>query len=422
MGDSRKAPLPSGSVLPVLHTCYVGRTEYCGWQLPGRFRPRDLSSVPHFNPPDFSKPLLAAAPDARFVAAPADGVLPEGFFSTTNLPTYVRIGGEWKLPREPRMDSALVLDADGVLWVREGRRVLKGEQVAVGEAEDGRDGIYVHATAFMEEVGADGEFKFMVSEVSREKPIDYALMAKILVDEREGGGYPIWVAGPALVHSRARNDMVWFIQNGFVGALLAGNAVAVHDIEASIFGTTLGLSGDGKATQGGHGLHMRAINKVRAAGSIAAAVANGTIRDGIMHACVTTNTPFVLTGSIRDDGPLPEVITDAVASQDAMRAHAVKSTMAILIATALHAIATGNMLPAFVMQPDGSLRELATICVDSAEFVVSKLKDRGTHQAFGVVTNAQDFMHILRLYVEREIDQRRIAAASPADRAVAAAR
>jgi hypothetical protein len=119
----------------------------------------------------------------------------------------------------------------------------------------------------------------------------------------------------------------------------------VHDIEASIFGTTLGMSGEGKATQGGHGLHMRAINKVRAAGSIAAAVANGTIRDGIMHACVSTNTPFVLTGSIRDDGPLPEVITDAIAAQDAMRAHAVKSTMAILIATALHAIATGNMLP-----------------------------------------------------------------------------
>jgi lysine-ketoglutarate reductase/saccharopine dehydrogenase-like protein (TIGR00300 family) len=376
--------------------------------------------VPTFNPPDFTKPLLAAAPDARFVPAPADGVLPEGFFSTTKLPTYVRIGGEWRLPREPRMDSALVLAADGGLWVREGRRVRRGEQVAVGEAEDGREGIYVHATAFLEEVGSDGEFKFMVSEVSREKPIDYALMAKILVDERDGGGYPIWVAGPALVHSRARHDMVWFIQNGFVGALLAGNAVAVHDIEASIFGTTLGMSGEGKATQGGHGLHMRAINKVRAAGSIAAAVANGTIRDGIMHACVTTNTPFVLTGSIRDDGPLPEVITDAIAAQDAMRAHAVKATMAILIATALHAIATGNMLPAFVMQEDGSLRELATICVDSAEFVVSKLKDRGTHQAFGVVTNAQDFMHILRLYVERELDQRTLAAAAATDSATTA--
>jgi hypothetical protein len=267
----------------------------------------------------------------------------------------------------------------------------------------------------------------MTSEVSREKPIDYALMARILVEERERGGCPVWVTGPALVHSRARNDMVWFVRNGFVGALLAGNAVAVHDIEASVFGTTLGMTNTGEATTGGHGLHMRAINRVRAAGSIARAVEQGIITDGIMHACVTSNVPFVLTGSIRDDGPLPDVVTDALAAQDAMRSFATRATMAILIATALHAIATGNMLPAFVMDdpatgaptahPHGTtaeewprLRELATICVDSSEFVVSKLKDRGTHQAFGVVTNAQDFMHILRLYVERELDARRVAA------------
>ncbi len=219
----------------------------------------------------------------------------------------------------------------------------------------------------------------------------------------------MWVAGPALVHSRARADMVWFIENGFVGALLAGNAVAVHDVEASIFGTTLGMSGSGEATQGGHGLHMRAINQVRAAGSIAAAVEQGIVRDGIMHACVRRGVPFVLCGSIRDDGPLPDVVTDTLEAQDAMRAHTMRATMAILVATALHAIATGNMLPAFVTEPDGSLRELPTICVDSSEFVVSKLKDRGTHQAFGVVTNAQDFMHILRFYVEREIQARALA-------------
>src|SRR5258705_12213115 len=201
--------------------------------------------------------------------------------------------------------------------------------------------------------------------------------------------------------------MVWFIENGFVSALLAGNAVAVHDIEASIFGTTLGMTGQGEATSGGHGAHMRAINKVRAAGSIAAAVANGTITDGIMHALVTNEIPFVLTGSIRHDGPLPDVITDAVEAQDAMRVHAIKATMAILIATALHAIATGNMLPAFVTEKDGTVRDLATTCVDSAEFVVSKLKDRGTHQAFGVVTKAQDFMPILRLYVERGLAVKR---------------
>jgi lysine-ketoglutarate reductase/saccharopine dehydrogenase-like protein (TIGR00300 family) len=365
--------------------------------------------VTTFHHPDFTQQPLASFPDARFVAAEADGVLPEGFFSTTNLPTYVRVNGSWRMPREPRMDSALVLDADDALWVREGRRVKKGDRVAVGMAEDGREGIYVDVAGFLGDKD-DGEFKFMASEVSREKPIDYSLMARILIDERDRGGYPVWVTGPALVHSRARNDFVWFIQNGFVGALLAGNAVAVHDIEASIFGTTLGMTGEGQSTQGGHGLHMRAINKVRQAGSIKAAVDDGTITSGIMHACVTKNIPFVLTGSIRDDGPLPDVITDALEAQDAMRVHAIKATMAILIATALHAIATGNMLPAFVTEPDGSLRELSTICVDSLEFVVSKLKDRGTHQAFGVVTNAQDFMHILRLYVERELDQRRAAA------------
>ena len=360
-----------------------------------------------FSPPDFSDPRFAAFPDARFVPAPADGVLPDGFFSTTNLPTFVRVDGTWVAPREPRMDSAIIKDRDGVLWVREGRRLAKDDLVAVGDKEDGTDGIFVQT--HMVPHGADADaFAFMSSEVSREKPIDYAHMARLLIEEKERGGYPVWVTGPALVHSRARADMSWFIANGYVGALLAGNAVAVHDIEASIYGTTLGMTNTGEITQGGHGLHMRAINRVRAAGSIANAVEQGIITNGIMYECVKHNIPFVLTGSIRDDGPLPDVITDAIEAQDAMRRHAIKATMAILIATALHAIATGNMLPAFVALPDGSMRELATICVDSSEFVVSKLKDRGTHQAFGVVTNAQDFMHILRLYVERELESRRL--------------
>lgn len=353
--------------------------------------------------PDFTSAALSAAPDAAFAPAPADGVLPDKFFSTTNLPTWIKVDGEWKLPRDPRMDSALVLDRERVVWVREGRRVKCGDMVAIGKAEDGSEGIYVHS---LHDDDDAGEFKFMTSEVSREKPIDYSLMAQILIDERDRGGYPIWVTGPALVHSRARADMVWFIENRFVGALLAGNAVAVHDIEASIYGTTLGMTQTGVASSGGHGLHMRAINQIRAAGSIAAAVEQGIVKNGIMHALVIHEVPFVLTGSIRDDGPLPEVITDNLVAQDAMRAHTKKATMAVLVATALHAIATGNMLPAFVTNADGSLRELPTICVDSSEFVVSKLKDRGTHQAFGVVTNAQDFMHILRLYVEREITAR----------------
>ncbi len=364
-----------------------------------------------YTPPNFSSPVLAAAPDATFVAAPADGVLPEGFFPTTNLPTFVRIDGRWRLPLEPRMDGVLVLDDTDTLWVREGRRVRRGERVAVGHYENGRDGLFVHARAFRPETDSD-EFQFMSSEVSREKPIDYQQLAALLVDERSSGGYVIWVTGPALVHSRARADMTWFVDNGFVGALLAGNAVAVHDIEAAIFGTTLGMNAQGTPTQGGHAQHVRAINKVRAAGSIRAAVEQGIVTTGIMHAIVTHNVPFVLTGSIRDDGPLPDVYTDMLEGQDAMRRHTVKATMAILVATALHSIATGNMLPAFFMRSDTDIRELPTICVDSSEFVVSKLKDRGTHQAFGVVTNAQDFMHILRLFVERELDARRGAVAA----------
>jgi lysine-ketoglutarate reductase/saccharopine dehydrogenase-like protein (TIGR00300 family) len=305
------------------------------------------------------------------------------------------------------MDSGLVLDGGGVIWTREGRRIKRGDLVAVGEHEDGSQGIFVQ-THIVPHHGDPDAFAFMSSEVSREKPIDYAQMARVLVEEKNRGGYPIWVTGPALVHSRARDDMSWFITNGFVGALLAGNAVAVHDIEASMYGTTLGMTRTGEIARGGHGLHMRAINKVRAAGSIANAVDAGIITDGIMYSLVKHGVPFVLTGSIRDDGPLPDVITDAIASQDAMRAHAKKATMAILVATALHSIATGNMLPMFIALPDGRMRELPTICVDSSEFVVSKLKDRGTHQAFGVVTNAQDFMHILRLYVEKELETRAV--------------
>jgi len=371
----------------------------------GGAAPNDLSRVTRFRPPAFDAAPLSTAPDARFVPAPADGVLPDAFFSTTNLPTYVKVGGAWRLPLEPRMDSGIVLGTDGVLRIREGRRVAKGDLVVVGEAEDGSEGVFVHLHAFVEP--DDGsEFRFMTSEVSREKPIDYRQMALLLLEQRDAGGYVAWVAGPALVHSRARTDMTWFVNEGFVQVLLAGNAVAVHDIEASMFGTTLGMTGTGQASTGGHGLHMRAINAVRGAGSIAKAVEQGIAKDGIMHALVTRGVPFVLCGSIRDDGPLPDVITDAVEAQDAMRAHATKATMAIMIATALHAIATGNMLPSFTMDREGVLRELPTICVDSSEFVVSKLKDRGTRQAFGVVTNAQDFLHILRLFIEREMDAR----------------
>jgi lysine-ketoglutarate reductase/saccharopine dehydrogenase-like protein (TIGR00300 family) len=354
----------------------------------------------NYRPPEFNSSPLVDAPEARFAPVPSDGVLPEGFFSTSNLPTYVRVGTRWVLPARPRMDCA-IRRLNGALEVIEPRRLKRGDEVAMGLAEDGSQGIYVHSAGFLGGAHSANEFRFMSTEVSRERPVNYEELADRLVEERARGGFLIWVAGPALVHSRARGDFEWFIQQGFVHAVLAGNAVAVHDIEAAIFGTTLGMSNTGHPTDGGHGLHMRAINQVRAAGSIDQAVKQGLIKGGIMHALVTHKVPYVLAGSIRDDGPLPGVYSDSLAAQDAMREHTVKATGAILIATALHAIAVGNMLPAYHTHYDGVPTPLMTVCVDQTEFVVNKLKDRGTHQAYGVVTNAQDFMHVLRFYVEK---------------------
>jgi len=355
-----------------------------------------------YRPPNFDAPPLSQASEARFDPAPVDGVLPDGFFSTSNLPTYVKVGGVWRRPRLPRMDCVIVQSPTGDLVTAEPRKVRQGDQVAVATAEDGSEGVFVHTEGFLGGRHSANEFRFMQTEVSRERPVDYAVLAELLGEEKERGGRIVWVVGPALVHARAREDMVWFIEHGYVGALLGGNAVAVHDLEAAIFGTTLGMSSSGEGVVGGHALHMRAINAVRRAGSIDAAVRIGLVKGGIMHALVRRGIRYVLAGSIRDDGPLPEVLTDTLAAQDAMRAITVEATFAVFVATALHAIAVGNMLPAFVdaATPDG-VRPLTTVCVDQTEFVVNKLRDRGTHQAYGVVTNAQDFMHVLRFYVER---------------------
>ncbi len=353
--------------------------------------------------PDFSRPPFSAAPEARFEPLPADGVLPEGFFSTSNLPTYVHVGGQWRMPDRPRMDCVIVHRGERLETI-EPRRLKRGDRVAMGEAEDGTGGIVVYTEGFLGGAHGANEFQFMSTEVSRERPVNYEELASRLEEERLAGGYLIWVVGPALVHSRARTDFEWFIRNGYVQAVLAGNAVAVHDMEAAIFGTTLGMTSTGQPTQGGHGLHMRAINRVRAAGSIEAAVQQGIVKSGIMYALVTSGIPYVLAGSIRDDGPLPGVVSESLAAQDAMREHTVKATGAIFVATALHAIAVGNMLPAFHMHR-GAPDPLMTICVDQTEFVVNKLRDRGTHQAYGVVTNAQDFMTVLRFYTERRREQ-----------------
>ncbi|HSU82165.1 MAG TPA: hypothetical protein VLR69_07070 [Thermoanaerobaculia bacterium] len=354
-----------------------------------------------YREPDFSKPSLANAPECRFVPAPADTVLPDGFMSTTNFPTYVKIGGRWRMPERPRMDSHLVWDpASERLAVKEFRLIRQGDLVAVATAEDGSEGVLVWDRGFLGEVDdthVEEAFAFMSSEVSREKPVNYEAIFREFVKNRGPNGTILWVIGPALVHARGRIAMEWLIHNGYCHGLITGNAVGVHDVEAALYGTTLGMMADGSGTAGGHATHMRAINEVKKAGSIQALVDAGKLKGGIMHALTVTGTPYVLAGSIRDDGPLPETIPSALDAQGAMRELTVKATMVVMVATALHAIAVGNMLPTFCARPDGSMDEITTICVDQTEFVVGKLKDRGTHQAFGVVTNAQDFMRLVQL-------------------------
>ncbi|HTQ81368.1 MAG TPA: hypothetical protein VMM92_15325 [Thermoanaerobaculia bacterium] len=354
-----------------------------------------------YREPDFSDPRLVAAPDCRFEPAPADTVLPDGFTSSTNHPTYVKVGGRWRMPERPRMDSHLVWDpASERLITKEFRLVKKGDLVATVSTEDGSQGILVWDRGFAAEVDethVDEAFAFMATEVSREKPVNYDALFREFMANRGDQGCIVWVIGPALVHARGRVAMEWLIHNGFCHGLITGNAVGVHDVEAALYGTTLGMKADGSGAAGGHTTHMRAINEVKKAGSIKALVDQGRLTSGIMHALTVTDTPYVLGGSIRDDGPLPETIASALEAQDAMRELTVRTTMVVMVATALHSIAVGNMLPTFCTRPDGSIAEITTICVDQTEFVVNKLKDRGTHQAFGVVTNAQDFMRLVQL-------------------------
>ncbi|MEO6327072.1 MAG: hypothetical protein ABIT01_14955 [Thermoanaerobaculia bacterium] len=354
-----------------------------------------------FREPNFDLPGLAAAPDCRFEPAPKNATLPDGFMSTTNHPTYVKVNGRWRMPERPRMDSHLVWHAaSDRLIVQEFRLIREGDPVAVATAEDGSEGVLVWDRGFQEAVDDTREpesFSFMSSEVSREKPVNYEAIFREFLEHRGANGNILWVIGPALVHARGRMAMEWLIHHGFCHGVISGNAVGVHDVEAALFGTTLGMKADGSGEAHGHASHMKAINEVKKAGSIRTLVDTGRLTSGIMHALTVKEIPYVLAGSIRDDGPLPETIASSVESQEAMREMTVKATMVVMVATALHAIAVGNMLPTFCTLPSGEIEEITTICVDQTEFVVNKLKDRGTHQAFGVVTNAQDFMRLVQL-------------------------
>jgi lysine-ketoglutarate reductase/saccharopine dehydrogenase-like protein (TIGR00300 family) len=375
-----------------------------------------------YYPPDFGATVLEEAPGVTTEAAAADGVVPRTFYATTNFPTYVKHAGAWRLVKRQRMDAAIVQNADtGEFECTEMRKVRAGQPVVVGSAEDGSTGVLVHSNGFRPASGAEAAadvFGFMSTGPSRERPLNYRRIAQVIANHRNPDGHTIWVLGPAVVHSGSREAMSWLIDHGYVATIFAGNALATHDIEYALYGTALGMDREGQAIAGGHRHHMDAINAVRGAGSIAAAVEDGLIKNGIMYSAVKNDIPFVLAGSIRDDGPLPEVLTDALDAQDAMRGYTQQATLVVMLATMLHSIATGNMMPTFV-EKEGTLHPVYTVAVDAAEMVISKLIDRGTHQAYGIVRNADDFLvrivqELQKLEAEHERDHAPGAAEPPA--------
>ena len=354
--------------------------------------------IPVFNPPDFSQEKFCAAPDVRWAPAPRDGVAPEYYHSTSMYPEYFKIDGVWMLAEESRMDSSVVIGPDGRLSVVENRNLKQGDRVILGRSEDGQEGIYVHCDGFRDpsEVLED-RFVFRKGR-SRETSYarDYDRLMDLLRHEKDHGNI-VWVMGPAFTFDYdARRAMQALVENGYAHGLLAGNALATHDLEAALLHTALGQDiYTQKSRPNGHYNHLDVLNKVRASGSIRQFIEDYEIDNGIMYSIVKNQVPFVLTGSIRDDGPLPDVIGDAYAGQSAMRGLVKKSTTVICLATMLHTIATGNMTPSFRVLGDGSVRPVFLYCVDADEFVVNKLIDRGSLCATTIVTNVQDFITIV---------------------------
>jgi len=324
-----------------------------------------------------------AQSDAVLVEADRDGVLPAGFHASTNLDTEVLLGGHWHRVVNPEMDCGLVVDQTGsTVTVRTVpmHRVRAGDRVVVG-----RDGVRVHPPRRRT---AGAGFEFMASEVSSEKPKGLLIrhVAERIRAARADGGKVLLVAGPAAIHTGAGPELARLVAGGWIHCLFTGNGFATHDLESNVLGTSLGVGvADGVPVEGGHANHVRVINELRRHGSIAAAVEAGYVTGGVMHACVAAGVPFVLAGSVRDDGPLPDTTTDVVAAADAMREHVPGVQVALMLATTLHAIATGNLLPASV----------ETFCVDINQAVVTKLADRGSHQAVGIVTDIGVFVRAL---------------------------
>jgi lysine-ketoglutarate reductase/saccharopine dehydrogenase-like protein (TIGR00300 family) len=323
--------------------------------------------------------------EASVAEADRDGVFPDHFYSTTNLETRVRIDGTWLEVGNPEMDCGLILERDAGgrpsrVYTLPMSDVRAGMQVITGAS-----GIRVTVPGPARSAEA---FGFMESEVSSEKP-QAVLVRQVADGMREAkaeGRKVLWVGGPGVVHTGAAPAMVAMIDAGYVDVLFAGNALATHDIESALYGTSLGIDlAMGRGVEHGHEHHIRALNTIRKEGSIKAAVDSGVLTGGIMHALVTRGKEFVLVGSVRDDGPLPDVHTDVIEGQRAMRAQLDGVGFCLMVATMLHSVATGNILPA----------SIPLVCVDINPATVTKLADRGSSQARGIVTDVGLFLEQL---------------------------
>ncbi len=322
--------------------------------------------------------------DAVIEPAPADGILPDLFYATTNYPTEVRLNGVWLEAANPEMDCAIMLDDGGPITLPPSD-VRAGDAIVVGHA-----GVKV---AVAQRERRKAVFEFMASAVSSEKP-RHALLGEIareLLAVLRSGKRVVVVGGPAIIHTGAGPYLAELVRDGYVNAIFAGNALAVHDIEEQFFGTSLGVNlEDAFPAEEGHVHHLRTVNRIRAVGGIRNAIASGMLKSGIMYEAFRKEIPVVLGGSVRDDGPIPDVITDVVECQRAMRRYVPEIGMALMVCTLLHSIAVGNLLPA----------SCKTVCVDINPSSVTKLTDRGSHQTLGIVMDASSFLRELTLAIQ----------------------
>ncbi len=321
--------------------------------------------------------------DADVEAAPADQVLPHGFYSTTNHPTQIRYDGQWVPVENIEMDCAVVIeDGDGVrAYTKVLNAIEEGDLIVTGDA-----GIRVQPPERPRDSG--GAFGFMQGGVSSERPSESTIqqIAEAIEETRRDGGNVLVVAGPALIHSGAREALARLVDRGYVDYLSIGNGFAVHDIERDLYGTSLGVNTETlDHARKGHKHHIYAISEIIRAGGIEAAVEEGLLTSGVMYQCVTNDVPYVLAGSIRDDGPLPETITDVVEAQNAIREQAHEADMVLMLSTLLHSVAVGNCLPSTVR----------VVCVDINPATVTQLLDRGSAQAVGMVTDIGTFVPML---------------------------